>query len=612
MPLSILVINENEELCGLVSGTLEGDGHTLAFVPSGMGALKVVAEQKPDLVILEISTQRAAALEIKNRLERLDETRHLPVIVISDHPELEYELLKVFDFIPQPLDRQRLREDVALLRRGKKKRDPHNHGTPLGESDFRLFSEYLLAFSGLHFDRRNSKHLERGLANRMSALQIGSYLEYYDYLIQHRESRQELQKLLQFLTVGETYFFRYQSHFQALHRFLTTEVAPDKGRRLRLWSAGCSTGEEPYSMAMTIMEALPDWRERDIRIIATDINNRALKRARDGVYSPWALRATECRYLRRYFEQVGRSYLINEDVKGLVDFYHLNLQTDEFPVSDGKLHAFDAIFCRNVMIYFTLATTKRIVDRFADSLVNGGFLFLGHAETLAQVSTRYERFSHAEGFFYRKKAGAAPVARPEPKTTRERPRLSEQVQPRPAPPPPPEPGAEGEEEPGVEECFRRATALYNAEQFAEASQLVGRILRRDPEHTGALVMHGFILANNGHFEDALAVCDRVLGIDDLRPEAYFLRGVILDMLDRPTATEEYRKAILLQMDFVMPHYQLGRLYIRQGKFREGVRELRNSLKILERGGEESLVPYSGGLSREVFLDQLRQELTRVA
>ncbi len=373
-------------------------------------------------------------------------------------------------------------------------------------------------------------------------------------------------------------------------------------------------------MAMTVMETLPDWRERDIRIIATDINNRALKRARDGVYSAWALRVTERHYLDRYFEQVGKSYLLADEVKKLVTFSHLNLQTDPFPTPDGELRDFDAIFCRNVMIYFTLPTTKKIVDRFADSLVCGGFLFLGHAETLAQVSVRFERASYAEGFFYRKKSDSAPEGRPEPRPVRQepwpvRPEAPKAVPVRPAPArpvPPPPVVAEGVAEPGPEVSFQRATALFNAEQFAEASRLVGQILRHDPEHVGALVMHGFILANKGDFEEGLEVCNRVLGIDDLRPEAYFLRGVILDMLDRQTAVEEYRKAILLQMDFVMPHYQLGRLYIRQGKVREGVRELRNSLKILERGGAESLVPYSGGLSREVFLEQLRLELGRVA
>ncbi|HEY6838772.1 MAG TPA: CheR family methyltransferase, partial [Geobacteraceae bacterium] len=479
--------------------------------------------------------------------------------------------------------------------------------------------------SGLHFERRNLKILERGLMNRMTALRIGSYLDYYDYLIQHRESRQELQKLLQFLTVGETYFFRYHAHFNALRRFLETEVAPDRKRPLRLWSAGCSTGEEPYSLAMTVMEALPDWRERDIRIYATDINNRALRRARDGVYGSWAMRATEQYYLDRYFDKVGKSYLLRSKVKELVEFSHLNLQTDTFPVQEGAFHDLDVIFCRNVMIYFTVATTREIVEKFADSLVPDGFLFLGHAETLAYISTRFERRTQDGGFYYQKKNGNGRCPEPELKTVQapKAPVLPAQPPRQPVPQTvarvapkmpvqPPRPAPPEASQPDLAKLYHQATTLFDAERFGEASQLVNKILRHQPDHEGALVIHGFVLANNGHFDEALELCAQLHSMNDLLPEGYFLKGLILDMLDRVAeAVEEYRKAILLRMEFVMPHYSLGRLHIRQGKTREGTRELRNCLKILEKEGAESVVPFSGGLSREVFLEQLRNSLTKV-
>lgn len=617
MPLTILLINEDEALCTLVCGVLVADGHTVVCA-RGWEAMKVVAAQMPDLIILEISSEKAGALEIKQRLGRLEETRQMPVIVISEHPELEYELLKVFDFIPKPVDTQRLREDIDILRRGEKRRRPAQI-EPLGNSEYRLFYEYLLTFSGLHFERRNLKILERGLHSRMTALRIGSYLDYYDYLIQHRESRQELQKLLQYLTVGETYFFRYRAHFEALRRFLVSDVAPDRKRPLRLWSAGCSTGEEPYSMAMTIMEALPDWRERDIRIYATDINNRALRRARDGVYGAWALRATDKNHLDRYFDRVGKSYLLRNEVKELVEFSHLNLQTDAFPVPGGTFHDLDVIFCRNVMIYFTVATTREIVEKFADSLVPDGFLFLGHAETLAYISTRFERHTQDGGFYYRRKSPDVTGVRPEPKpaSVPKASLLPPQPPARPVLQPPvrplARPVAAEEPRPDLNDIYRRATALFDAERFGEASQLLNEILRHQADHEGALVLHGFILANNGHFDEALKLCAQLQDVNDLLPEGYFLKGLILDMLDRvPEAVEEYRKAILLRMEFVMPHYHLGRLHIRQGKIRAGERELRNCLKILEKGGVESVVPHSGGLTREVFLEQLRNELARVA
>jgi chemotaxis protein methyltransferase CheR len=619
MSLNILNIVENEALCRMVSGLLEADGHAVTCIIGRSDVVKVAREMKPELIVLEVSGEQVGVLEVKQRLQRLDETRDIPVIVISDHPELEYELLKVFDFIPKPVDLERLREDVAILARGGKKK-PAQEREPLGDVDYQRFHDYLVTFSGLHFEHRNAKVLERGLQSRMMALKIGAYGDYYRYLLRYGESRHELQKLLPFLTVGETYFFRYHPHFSALKKFLLTEAAADRKRPLRFWSAGCSTGEEPYSMAMLLMETLPDWRSRDIRILATDINNRALKRARDGVYGLWSMRAMEERYLKRFFERVGKSYILNEEVKSLVEFSHLNLQTDEFPTPDGPFRDLDVVFCRNVMIYFTFATMKKVIEKFAASLGSGGHLFLGHAETLSHISSQFERHSLEGGFYYRKKTPEAISARQDAAPTGAYKAELARIQPPPVKPAPvraparaPARQAEPPAAPSAEELYRNALALFDGENFTQASRVLDEVLSRHPGHVGDLVTQGFILANNGHFQESLDVCQRALAIDDLFPEAYFLKGLVLDMSDRlPEAKEEYRKAILLKADFVMPHYNLGRLFFRLEKVKEGVRELRNSLKILEKDSEESIIPYSGGLSREVFLGQLRNELARVA
>ncbi len=177
------------------------------------------------------------------------------------------------------------------------------------------------------------------------------------------------------------------------------------------------------------------------------------------------------------------------------------------------------------------------------------------------------------------------------------------------PPPPVPPGPE----PPLEDLFGKAVTLFDAEEFRKASDILTEVLHKKPGHCGALVLQGFIMANDGRFPEARALCDKALAIDDLLPEAYFLRGLLLDMNDSLTeAVEEYRKTILLQMDFVMSHYHLGRLYYRQGRIAEGARELRNTVRILEKSRLGSVIPYSGGLSREVFLQQVRDELAKVA
>jgi chemotaxis protein methyltransferase CheR len=613
LALDILIINQHEAFCTFLLRLLTADGHRGTCVCGATEALQAARDGKPDLVILEVAMPEIGAMETVRQLHRLPETRHIPVIVISDFPDLEFELLHVFDFICKPVDIGRLREDLAQLAQGGRRRLPPVGPDHLSSEEYQLFHDYLVTHSGLHFERRNLKILERGVQSRMAALHIGTCQDYFAFLSRNKERRQELQKLLQFLTIGETFFFRYHAHFKALASCVLPELAKSGGSRpLRFWSAGCSTGEEPYTMAMTIMEALPDWRSRDIKILATDINNRALNSARDGVYGRWKTRVTEQRYLDRYFERIGESFVVKDEVKALVEFRHLNLQTDEFPgMGTGGL---DAIFCRNVMIYFSLATTKKIVDRFAAHLRPGGYLFLGHAETLSQISSRFERHVQDGGFYYRRRRPEA-AGRGSGVDQPLRDGGASRQEPLPAVAarmPAPTDVSQATAANGVAELYCRAMALFDGEQFVAADDLLRQVVSQQPDHAGALLAQGFILASSGRFPEALAACDRVQAIDDLLPAVYFLRGLVYDITERPAdAEKEYRTAILLDMTDVMAHYQLGKLYVRLGRARDGLRELRNSLKLLEKGECESLVTNSGGLSREVFLGQLRSELAAV-
>ncbi|GAB7025796.1 CheR family methyltransferase [Geotalea toluenoxydans] len=614
MPLQILVINENKAFCDYLVNLLATAGHEVSCVQLYADALQAAAANRPAAIILEISTSDMGAVEMISRLQRAVETRHVPIIVISDVPELEFELLNLFDFLPQPLDTVRLAEDLEAIARGRKQSLLRQTET-LGDDTYRLYYQYLLQESGLHFDRRNQKLLERGLLNRMAALKISSFEEYYHYLVLHQESRQELKKLLPFLTIGETYFFRYHAHFEALGKILAEKrsgLALGERLKLRLWSAGCSTGEEPYSLAMTVMEAIPDWKKHDISILATDIDNRALKRAREGIYSPWAMRVMEKRNLDRYFEKSGKKFRIRDEVKSLVRFAHHNLTSSPPDQEEQGRERFDAVFCRNVTIYFTIDITRQIIEKISNCLKPGGYLFLGHAETMAQISSRFERQNHDGSFYYRKKTAKseiptepAPPRQPAPAKAKSR---QEQA---PAPVNTTAPAPASPQAVDWERLHLHARELFREENFSETARLLQDILQHRPDHTGALILYGFTLANDGRFTEALAACEAALKTDDLLPEAYFLKGLVYEMTDRlPEAGEEYRKAILLQHDFVMAHYQLAQLYARLGKKKERLRELNNSLRIVAGLKAQTTIPHSGGLTRELFMDQLNKELAK--
>ncbi|HZV81099.1 MAG TPA: response regulator, partial [Geobacteraceae bacterium] len=216
MNLNILIINQNEDICGILSSFLASEGHTPICVPGNMEAVQEVMLRRPDLVIIEVAMPELLAIEIVNRLQRSPAMKQIPVIVVSDFPELEFELLHLFDFICRPIDLARLREDINTLTGGGKRRSVQHALPHLTTEEHQKFHDYLITHSGLHFERRNIKMLERGLESRMAALRIGSYSDYYEYLTANMERRQELQKLLQYLTVGETFFFRYKAHFSAL------------------------------------------------------------------------------------------------------------------------------------------------------------------------------------------------------------------------------------------------------------------------------------------------------------------------------------------------------------------------------------------------------------
>jgi len=621
MPLNIQIINRSEDLCSALCRFFRSEGHRAecisavkrpdcGSVHSAAVSLLAGRENRPDLIVIEVEMPESEALESVKRLHRLPATKNIPIIVISAFPDLEFEFSNIFDFICKPIDLKRLREDVSSISRGLKKRDlPARQN--LQNGDHRKFHDFLIRHSGLHFERRNIKMLERGLDSRMAALRIDSYSEYYEYLEQNMERRQELQKLIQFLTVGETFFFRYHGHFEVLGKNCLADLMklPAK-KRLRIWSAGCSTGEEPYSIAMALMEAIPDWKKRDIKIIATDINSSSLRRAREGVYSSWKMRVTPQHYIDKYFRVIGESYLVRDEVKSLVDFSYFNLQSSAPRTGEH----FDAIFCRNVLIYFTTLTTKKVVEMFAESLQPGGHLFLGHSETLLNISARFERHVHDGSFYYIKKT--APVVSLEKTALKVLPpleNLSKAAEPAVRKSPgtvPPLTVTPASIDP--DDLFKKGLSLLHQENYAAAAETFKELLQIKPKHTGAILGTGQILLAQGRNDEALHCCSEALALNDLLPEGYYLRGLLLEIAEQfDDALEEFRKAILLKIDFVMPHYQLAKLCFRAGDRKTSVREFRNSVKLLEKAAMGAVIPFSGGLSREVFLEQAIKEMSVV-
>jgi chemotaxis protein methyltransferase CheR len=269
----------------------------------------------------------------------------------------------------------------------------------ISDDDFHLLRDIIRERFGLFYDDQKQFLLLSRLQTRLVKRSMTNYADYVKFLRFGAEREAEFHELGSVLSNNETYFFRERAQVRALCGNILTElqaVSP----RLRIWSAACSTGEEPYSLAMSLLET-GRIAESNISIKATDISPRVLDLCERGYYRALSFRATEPAMVQKYFSVSGDGFVIADRIKRLVQFSSLNLMDDRRVAAHGP---FDAIFCRNVLIYFDKPTQKRVVESFARALRAGGYLFLGHAESLFALTELYEPVIQPESIVYRLRA----------------------------------------------------------------------------------------------------------------------------------------------------------------------------------------------------------------
>ena len=282
----------------------------------------------------------------------------------------------------------------------------------MSDEEFRLFRDTIYCHCGIYFDDESKYLLEKRLARRLTALNLASFRDYYQFLKYNRKKDLELMDIMDILTTNETYFFRESFQLKAFTDEILPELMKDKAgrsdRTLRIWSAGCSTGEEPFTIAMLLLEIkeLQGWK---IEIIGTDISQRVLLHARRGVYGKSSFRATDDYYIKRFFQEQDDGFRINDEVRELVTISHLNLFDTNRMVMLGKM---DLIFCRNVIIYFDAAAKKQVVEAFYKTLYDGGYLLLGHSESLMNITTLFTLRHFKNDMIYQKPERRTPGGQP--------------------------------------------------------------------------------------------------------------------------------------------------------------------------------------------------------
>lgn len=271
----------------------------------------------------------------------------------------------------------------------------------LTDAEFRLFADFLRGRCGLSFNEDTRYLVEKRLARRIQEADYGSFTSYFYQLRNGPNAELEFSKIVDILTTNETYFFRERSQLMALVEEIIPEILASRtatGRPVSIWSAGCSSGEEPFSVVMLGIEAglAPG---RDFRVYASDISRAVLSKARRGLYREASFRDTDPALRDRYFAEKDGLTRISDNVKRHVDFTHMNLLDDSKASLLGQM---DVILCRNVIIYFDLETKKRVMKMFYDKLHPGGYLLLGHSESLINVTADFELKHLSRDLVYRR------------------------------------------------------------------------------------------------------------------------------------------------------------------------------------------------------------------
>lgn len=458
----------------------------------------------------------------------------------------------------------------------------------LAETTFSQFQQLLVERAGLLFTRDRAYLLEDRLRERISASGLHSYEEYLNLLLFHPDAKTELGKLLDILTVGETSFFRNEPQFEVLQNFVIPKLAEKKrsgGRpSIRIWSAGCSTGEEPYTLAMVLHEASQAAGGWDISIVATDINHVSLARAAQGVYGERAVRNVPEPFMEKYFEKSGGKFTVKSHIRQLVSFERHNLAQDPAP---ERARGADIIMCRNVTIYFDQETIRRVIARFAETLAPQGFLFIGHAETLWGISNSFHTLEFPHTFIYQLAASG------------ERPLITPPVPILPMPVLGPADFALEEEtlpEPEADETPARPRENPAA---------------RAPEKNEAeeLLVHAGKCADKGDYEGAEKSLKRLIARDQLCVPAYYLLGILYSRTESyEKAAHAFSKVLYLEPGVAAANYHLGNIYRQLRQAEKARREYRNCLKTLKSFKDGDAIPYAGDITAGVLCEAVRRAL----
>jgi len=460
------------------------------------------------------------------------------------------------------------------------------------EPEYERVRDLVRAVSGLEIPTSRRSVLDDAVLASMAEVQASSPSELLDQLNGGGDHRHTIQALVARLTIGETHFFRNRPQFEALKTLVLPQLIEKRraAKRLRLWSAGCATGEEPYSLAIMLERLLPDIADWNIHILATDVNRASLARAKVGVYGPRAFREVPDDIQKNVFTRTGSTFEVPSRIRRMVSLSYLNLVRDDYPSVISTTNTMDLILCRNVLIYFNEATIRAVVDRLHSSLDCGGWLVVGPAEPSQAIFHRFVAHNVAGAVLYQRPIAdiltRIPVPMPAPPS---------QIAPPPAPVTPLADRTRLPDPPPDE--IRSVLDLVRKGQSEAAIDALVALETAHQHEVWVLYLLARTHADRGELADAEHYIDRVLLLAPLLTAAHHLRGLILQELGRfDESLDAMRRCIYIDPEFWLAYFSMAGLLGHMAQPHKALKILGTLAGLLAARDDRDLVPQSDSMS----------------
>jgi len=476
------------------------------------------------------------------------------------------------------------------------------------KEEYNNISSLVMEKSGIRLGPENYKRVAIIVGNRIRRIGLKSPPGYAEYL-KSGKNRIELDWLVNEIAVPETYFFRDNNQCNALRYYILPELVKSiKKKQLRIWSAGCSTGEEAYTIAFILTQAIYDLNLWDIEIIGTDINKNSIKKSKNGVYKKNSFRGVEKGLINRYFLKTAKGMMVKEPAARLAAFELFNMKLDKGGRFPDKYRRFDIIFCRNVLIYFEEKVSKNIINGFIDALNPGGYLVTGHAEAFLLPREFLLPLRTNETYIYQKKEkDCGGAKRPEIKDeklsllTGKPPLKKLAATDLPDSPDETSQGKEIEKRDLYNNCYRNALDFYFQEKYAKAAGELDKLTFL--HDVDAVSLASLIKLNLGDFDSARGYAEKMREKDEFLPDSYYIEGLVYENEnDYEQTIKAYETVLFLDGNFFLAHFRLGYLYGRAGKDRESARAFKNGLAVINNQDDGKIRLFSGGFTKKALED----------